>query len=267
MTRPLLPPSPEIERRLAGTPLLLMLDVDGTLAPIAPSPELAVVPERTRELVRALATRRGVHVAVVSGRAARDACAMVAPAEVWSVGNHGMERIAPNGVDHVDERVLPYVAVVHAAATRLRDALAGVDGALVEDKRLTLSVHYRIVRDEDVPRVSDATRAESERTGLRLMGGKRIFELRPPVEVNKGTASVALVRAIGAHGEGASVCYVGDDLTDEDAFAALRAERSAAVTVRVGTPRLADGSTTAAEFCVADTDAVATFLEWLSARR
>ena len=267
MTRSLLPPSPEVERRLAGTPLLVMLDVDGTLAPIAPRPELAAVPERTKELVRALATRRGVHVAVVSGRAALDARAMVAPAEVWSVGNHGMERIAPNGIEHVDERVMPYMEVVADAAARLREALAGVDGALVEDKRLTLSVHYRLAHDEALPRVREATRAESERSGLLLMEGKRVLELRPPVRVDKGTAAVALARAIGAHGEGAAICYVGDDRTDEDAFGAVRAEGSEAVTVHVGRPALADGSATAAEFCVADTDAVATFLEWLLARR
>lgn len=267
MTRPLLPPSPELERRLAGTPLVVLLDIDGTLAPIAPRPELATVPERTRELVRDLGTRRGVHVAVVSGRAALDACVMVAPAEVWSIGNHGMERIAPNGVEHVDERVMPYIDVVADAADRLRHSLADVHGALVEDKRLTLSVHYRLTPDDDVPRVRDATSAEADRSGLVLTEGKRVLELRPPVHVDKGTASVALVRAVGAADGGASICYFGDDRTDEDAFAAIRAEHRDAVTVHVGRPELADGSTTTAEFCVADTEAVATFLEWLLARR
>lgn len=267
MTRPLLPPSPELERRLAGTPLVVMLDVDGTLAPIAPRPELAAVPERSRELVRELAARPGVHVAVVSGRAALDARAMVGPAEVWAVGNHGMERIAPNGVVQVDERVTPYMETIAAAAGRLREALASLSGVLVEDKRLTLSVHYRLAADADVPRVREAVRAEAARSALAATEGKRVLELRPPVHIDKGTATVALAGALGALADDGSLCYLGDDRTDEDAFVALRAAHRGAVTVHVGSPRLADGSSTGAELWVPDTDAVAGFLEWLAARR
>ena len=83
--------------RLAGRPLLLLLDVDGTLAPIAPHPTLAHVPDNTRRLIAALAATPGVTVVLVSGRAAPDAKRLVGVERVWTVGNHGAEIIAPNG--------------------------------------------------------------------------------------------------------------------------------------------------------------------------
>ena len=81
--------TPDIEARLGGTPLIVMLDVDGTLAPIAPRPEDAAVAPKTRELLERLIASRGVQVVLVSGRAASDALALVGVSGVWTVGNHG----------------------------------------------------------------------------------------------------------------------------------------------------------------------------------
>src|SRR4051812_26460108 len=98
--------------RLTGRPLLLMLDVDGTLAPIAPRPSLARVPDDTRRVLASLATQPGVSVALVSGRAARDARNIVGVANLWTIGNHGAEVMDPTGHTTVDPGVARYAAAM-----------------------------------------------------------------------------------------------------------------------------------------------------------
>ena len=179
----------------------LVLDVDGTLAPIAPRPDLAAVPEGTRaELVRLAA--RYLLVACVSGRSGKDARRLVGLDGIEIVGNHGLE---------LDPRA-------HELAGKLagfRDAV----GLPVEDKKLSLTYHYREAEDEA------AARAELERVagrardaGLDARWGRRVLEIRPPVEANKGTAVSALLDRSGA----ALGLYAGDDTTDLDGFAGLR---------------------------------------------
>jgi len=255
-----------LAERLARRPLVLLLDVDGTLAPIAPRPEDAVVPAETRAVIGALGREPGVHVALVSGRAAADARRMVGVDSVWAIGNHGFETIAPGGEVLVDQRVAPYRDRLASAAERLREMLAGVPGALVEDKLWTLSVHYRRVDEGDVPRIRDAVERVAEETGLRAMEGKKILELRPPVDVNKGTASVSFVRQIAGSAEPA-VLYAGDDRTDEDAFVALRREVPDAVTVLVAAGNDDAHRATAAEVVLPDVAAVRALLEQLLATR
>lgn len=266
MSQPLLPPSPELRRRLAGTPLLVMLDVDGTLAPIAPRPELAIVPDATREAVRVLASQPDVHVALVSGRAAADARRMVGDGDFWVIGNHGMEVVDPRGATRIDEQVAPYRGAIADAARRLAETLAQIEGVIVEDKELSLSVHFRLAPPHELARVSALVSEEGERAGLAVMRGKQVLELRPPVRVHKGTAVRDLAVALGGAEEGSALLYVGDDRTDEDAFAELRREQPAAVTVHVGAGELADGTMTSAEYVVPDTEGVQELLEWLLAK-
>jgi len=97
----------EAFERLDGSPLVLLLDVDGTLAPIAPRPEDAEVPAATRRVLEALVARPGVHVVVVSGRSAADARRLVGVPGTWTIGNHGIETIVPDGTISIDERAAP----------------------------------------------------------------------------------------------------------------------------------------------------------------
>lgn len=267
MTAPALPVSPALAARLAGTPLLVMLDVDGTLAPIAPTPAEAAVPERTRRAVEMLAHRPGVRVALVSGRAADDARRMVPVAGLWVLGNHGMERLDPDGLRQVAAAVAPYEPKVARASAALRDATARVPGVLVEDKRQTLSVHYRLAARREVPALRALVEHVAAVEGLRVTEGKEILELRPPVPVHKGTAIVALARELGARDGRDALLYVGDDRTDEDAFELLRAELPGSVTIRVAADPLPGAASTHAEFTVPGTDAVRELLEWLVATR
>ncbi|CAA9357568.1 MAG: Trehalose-6-phosphate phosphatase [uncultured Gemmatimonadaceae bacterium] len=248
--------------RLAGTPLVLLLDVDGTLAPIAERPEDAVVPSETRQVIAGLARLPGVRVALVSGRAAADALRMVALSGLAAAGNHGFELVGGDGESRVHPAAAPYLSAVRAAAADLREELASVEGAQVEDKGPTVSVHFRRVDPAHAGAVRDAARRAGVRHGLRTGDGKLVVELRPPVEVHKGTAVLTLADELGGGAPSASLLFAGDDVTDEDAFHALRGAHPRAVTVHVGA-----SPHTAAEFAVPDAPALRAVLAAVLAAR
>ena len=219
--------------RLSGSPLIVLLDVDGTLSPIAPRPEDAAVPVATRDAVARLARARDTHVALVSGRGARDAHRLVGVNGVWAIGNHGLESITPDGQFSLDERVAPWESALRTARDAAAAAVATVAGARLEDKGATLSVHYRQVEASDVAQLESAIETAAARAGLRVTRGRKVFEVRPPIAVNKGTAVLALADRLGAAVPTASMLFAGDDTTDEDAMEALRGWRAAAVTIHI----------------------------------
>jgi trehalose 6-phosphate phosphatase len=180
----------------------LVLDVDGTLAPIVARPELSAVPEETRTELRRL-TERYRLVACVSGRAGDDARRLVGVPGIRVVGNHGLE-LAPEAE-----------ALAHRIAA-FRDEV----GLPVEDKGLSLSFHYREAADEAaaLAELEDVAR-RAEVAGLVPRWGRKVLEIRPPVDADKGTAVRALLSESGAR----RGLYAGDDATDLDAFAGLRA--------------------------------------------
>lgn len=248
--------------RLRARPLLLLLDVDGTLAPIVARPEDAAVPLRTRATLERLARTPGVHVALVSGRGAADARRVAGLESVLAIGNHGIETLAPSGELTIDPVAAPYREVVAAATRDLEPVAAQHSGCRVENKTWTLSVHYREAAAGAEAPIRLAMERVAAARRLTLTTGKKVFELRPPITVNKGTASVALARAL--LGDGGSVVYAGDDRTDEDAFRALREAREA-VTIRIAHGSSEAPVASAAEFVLADVDAMGAWLELLAA--
>ena len=178
----------------------LLFDVDGTLAPIAPLPELARVPPETRAELARLA-RSYLLVACISGRAGDEAEALVGVEGIRYVGNHGLE---------LDERAAALAGLIAA----FRDSVA----LPVEDKGLSLSYHYRGAEDEQAARAELEEVAERARAeGLDPRWGRKVLEIRPPVEADKGTAVQALLASVPAR----CGLYAGDDTTDLDAFAGL----------------------------------------------
>jgi trehalose 6-phosphate phosphatase len=244
-----------------------MLDIDGTLAPLQPRPEDAFVPERTRQAVVSLAGAPDVYVALVTGRAAADGRRLAAIDGAWVIGNHGIETISPAGEAVVDASAAPYRDDIAAAVEELSALLASVPGVRVEDKVWTLSVHYRLADPTIEPRLRQMMDEIAHKHGLRLIRGKKIFELRPPIHVHKGTAVVELSRLIAGPELRASLFYAGDDRTDEDAFRALRSAAPHAVTVRVGGAVDDQTAATAAEFTVPNEEALRGLLEWLATLR
>jgi len=245
----------EIEARLAGKRASVFLDYDGTLTPIVARPDLALISEGMRTALRALAGR--CTVAVVSGRDLADVKRLVGLDDLVYAGSHGFDISGPGGLRIEHERGARFAAAAARAAEWLKPALAGIAGALVEPKRFAVAVHYRQVAAVEVAQVEaivdQALAAEPE---LRKTGGKKVFELRPRFDWDKGKAVNWLLAALGQSAAQYLPFYLGDDLTDEDAFAALADN---GVTIFVGEPRQ-----TAARYVLADVDEVGAFLAKLT---
>lgn len=254
--------------RLDGAPFAVMLDIDGTLAPIAPTPSDAVVPARTLDTLRELVVLPNTTVALVSGRSAEDAWRLAGVDGAWVIGNHGFELRDPDGTITPDESVLAYEGPVSAASRLLAVEWGATPGAIVEPKQWTLSLHYRLVEPGVAPRMIQSAKDVARTLGLRATEGKMVVELRPPVDINKGTAAVAFAESVGSLRDGGSAFYVGDDRTDEDAFRALRARLPHAVTARVmAADEQREDAPSSAEFAVSSPEELQLVLAWLVARR
>ena len=252
----------EIRGRVVGrNRLALLLDFDGTLAPIVPVPEEASLPAPIRDTLKRLAEAPEMLVAVVSGRALDDIRGRVAIDGIVYAGNHGLEIAGPQWTwTHPQaEESRPVVA---EACARLGERLGAIPGVIIEDKRLTASVHYRLTPHPYIETVRMAVYEETDRSAgaLVVRQGKKVFELHPYVAWDKGRAvQWILGRALGDRWpEEASIIYIGDDRTDEDAFLALP---DPAVTVKVG----ASPVSTAARYAARDVHEVGEFLQQLAA--
>ncbi|HEU5209292.1 MAG TPA: trehalose-phosphatase [Longimicrobiales bacterium] len=239
--------------------MLLALDFDGTLAPIVPVPDDAALLPGARAALQRLLDREDMLVAVVSGRALEDARARVGLGEIYYAGNHGLE-IEGAGVERIHPEALETTHVVAECRAALEAEFRAEPEVLVEDKHLSLSVHFRLVRDEAR---EQAIRARVERCcggrrGLRLLEGKKVVEVRPDVEWDKGRATSFLVETLLGSNGIAPVIYIGDDRTDEDAFQALRGRGAG---VLVAPHRLEHSAATA---WVRSPDEVITLLERLA---
>lgn len=218
--------------------MLLALDFDGTLAPIVARPDEAALLPSARAALEHVLGRTDTIVAVVSGRALADVRTRVGLVAVHYAGNHGLEIEGPGGVHrlhHEAELARPALA---ACAQALRADFADDDAVLVEDKRLSLSVHFRLVADrarEQAIRDQVERRRGHPHERLRLMDGKKVVEIRPTVDWDKGRATVFLMDTLLDGAVHAPVVYIGDDRTDEDAFAILRG-RGEGVIVADGVP-------------------------------
>ena len=186
--------------RLAERPeaAAVLLDVDGTLAPIVSRPEDASVPAATRDEVVRLASRYAL-VACISGRPGAEAARVVGVDGVRYVGEHGLE-LEPEA---------------EAWAERLAQFAASVDWETEKRKRLTLSFHFRTAPDAEPYLREVAARAQAE--GFRPRWGRKVLEIRPPLDADKGTAVKRLLKEAGLR----RALYAGDDATDLDAFRAL----------------------------------------------
>jgi trehalose 6-phosphate phosphatase len=198
----------------------VLLDIDGVLAPIVRHAEDAHVPEPTRTALIAVARRYGL-VACVSGRQAATARRIVSLGSITYVGNHGAELLRGGATEaELDPEVARWAPKVHefadAAWTNELQRLR----VRAEDKDVIRAFHWRGAPDEDAAEAAVRGVAErAEAAGLVTHWGRKVLEIRPPVELNKGRGVRRLIEETPI----AVAAYVGDDTTDLDAFAALRA--------------------------------------------
>lgn len=209
----------QVSGMAAGRQPFICLDYDGTLSDIVTDPDAATLVDGAAEALAQLATQ--CPVAILSGRDLADVQDRVGVPGIWYAGSHGFELIGPDGGRHQYDAARAAVGVLADAAVELRDELDQVPGACVEHKRFAVAVHYRNVAVERVAEVIAAAHRQGVRRGLRVTGGRKVVELRPDVDWDKGTALAWIGDRIPHAGRLVPI-YLGDDLTDEDAFDAVR---------------------------------------------
>jgi alpha,alpha-trehalase len=196
-------------------------------------------------------------VAVISGRDLKDIKRLVALDGLYYSGSHGFEIAGPGQTEQASEHGAEYLPLLDSAEQALRERLAGIDGALVERKRLSVAAHYRLIAPSDHEQVKKITdQVVAVHQGLRRTLGKMVYDLQPDIDWHKGRAVATLLEALGLDGDDVLPLYIGDDVTDEDAFRELR-DRGLGIVVR-GSNR-----STSATLALADTDEVQAFLEAL----
>jgi trehalose 6-phosphate phosphatase len=237
---------------------LLGTDFDGTLVPLHDDPDACWLDEPTRTILAAVHSPPRMHVAIVSGRRLTDIRARVGLEAVTYAGNHGLE-IEGHGMRFREPAAVARADVLRSLADDLAVLLAGIDGAHVEWKGLSVTVHVRRVPTADVTAVRAVVAHAVSRTTttghLRVRGGKDVIEIRPDVDWDKGRAIAWLADRLG-YGP-AETIFIGDDETDEDAFVACHR----GITIRVGDP----DAPTAARYIATATD-VHRFLALLASR-
>jgi trehalose 6-phosphate phosphatase len=245
----------QIGERVTRAPhVLLCLDFDGTLTPLIDHPEQVYLSAQMQRVLRSLAHHARMTVALISGRQRADVQARVAIPGLIYAGNHGLE-ISGDGFIFVEPQALEYQESLQALAAEVMGRLEAIEGAFVEDKGLTLSVHYRradATQFEEVRRSVHAALARASHPFV-LTAGDMVYEICPRVYWNKGSAALWIQDRL-AHPEILPI-FVGDDATDEDAFTALRD----GVTVKVGMY-----GDTAAQYDLDGPADVRRFLEWLA---
>ncbi|MFH1651572.1 MAG: trehalose-phosphatase [Chloroflexota bacterium] len=267
MMEPLFPQWEKLAAELRkAAHVLLLSDYDGTLTPIVSRPEKARLSPEVRESLRRLAAKPDFTVGIVSGRMLEEIRGMVGIPGIYYAGNHGLEISGP-GLEYRNPAALAAQSQVKDLGHQLKARLSIIPGAWVEDKGLSLSVHYRQVREEQVSTAEElfcGVTAPLVRSGkIRVTSGKKVWEVRPPIDWDKGKAAETIRQEITKLRRlpRLPAIYLGDDTTDEDAFRVISPPEGWSIYIGAGS----DDSTAA--YCVDSPAEVALFLSRLLALR
>lgn len=206
--------------------VMLFLDYDGTLTPIAERPEMAKLTVPVRSILRELARQEGIKIALISGRALGDLEKRVRIPGLIYAGNHGLELHSPK-IRHVHPAAVEFKQILGKIAGRLKKIYGDLPGIIVENKIFTLGIHYRNLAPGKVDFAKSLLLKEIGpylgKSRVVLKEGKKVWEVRPAVEWDKGKTVLWLFARVLANSRRRVLpVYVGDDLTDEDAFRALK---------------------------------------------
>ena len=237
----------------AAEKISVFLDYDGTLVPFVPNPAEAQLDERARETLARISSKRRVAVTIISGRSLADIHARINLEGLIYAGNHGLE-ICSGGMQFIEPMAAARKQELAQLSRRLAAELRGIEGAVVEYKGLTTTIHHRQAAVREIGRIEDAVRAAVALVAksFRTASSKMAIEVMPRTRWHKGKAAAWINQHLG--GKPLSL-FIGDDETDEDAFRAL----PDGITVRVGSC-----TDTAARYCLTDPSAVHEFLTWFA---
>jgi len=247
----------KLKEELSNKFILLLLDYDGTLTPIVKTPSKAIIHKDIRELLQKLSRSPYCKIGIISGRKLEDIKNIVGVDGITYAGNHGLEIQGPK--IKFESQVSPRLkSIIRNIATGMQKRLSGIKGALIDDKGLTLSIHYRLVNKKDMPAfekiVSEVTNPYMVSDKIKVNSGKKVYEIKPPVKWDKGKVVLwFLARQQFISGvKNVLPIYIGDDITDEDAFKALKRK---GLTVFVGKP-----GNSKADYYLKNTEEVTKFL-------
>jgi trehalose 6-phosphate phosphatase len=253
----------ELTRRLGGRRPAVFLDYDGTLTPIVDRPEDAVISESMRAAVRGLAER--CPVCVVSGRDRRVVQDLMGVDHLIVAGSHGFDIWSPSEGTLEHEAGGGFEQLIERVTARVRAKADPIAGSLVEPKKASVALHYRLVADADRPAIAAIVdRVLAERPGeLKVTPGKMVYEIQPKLEWDKGKAVLYLLEALGLDGGDVVPMYLGDDITDEDAFRALSGKGIGVFVGQADDPEVG-GRGTSAAFVLDSIEEVERFLNTLA---
>lgn len=226
-----------LSSELRNRRIILFLDYDGTLTPIVKKADEATIPPETKKLLCDLSG--SVKLAVISGRALSDLEKMVGVEGIIYSGNHGLEIEGPK-IKFSTPLSSGYKNLLRKIKMTLEKRLVGIKGVILQDKGKSLSLHYRLVNRKLFPKVQaifhEVAALPALKKKIKIRPGKRVWEIRPPLEWDKGKIVLwLLAREKFAQGDKPLLpIYAGDDTTDEDAFRALK---NKGITVFVGRPK------------------------------
>jgi trehalose-phosphatase len=213
--------------------IFLLLDYDGTLTPIVKRPESAYLSPQIRDCLRELATNPSLTLGIISGRALSDVRAKVGIANALYAGNHGLEIEGPN-ICFTNSKAIQAMPLLHSLGQDISLALAGIEGAWIEDKKLTLSLHYRLCnRLKEV--FNEITKEPLADARIMVTSNKKTYDIRPPVNWDKGKA-IEFINEILFPKDKPFMLFVGDDKTDYDAFRVVNTAHG--ISVFVGTANI-----------------------------
>lgn len=199
---------------------VFFLDYDGTLTPIVSKPELAKISKDMRNTVTKLSKK--YTTAIVSGRMRTDVQKLAGVKGIAYSGSHGFDIKAP-GLTLVEPRAKKLVPLVSRIIKKFKKQLKHIPGVLIEEKKFSVAVHYRLANAKHLPEITKIVKNMiKDKKSLRLMSGKKVFEILPSVKWDKGKAVKLIMKALKITWKNALVIYIGDDVTDEYAFKAVK---------------------------------------------
>jgi len=236
----------------------IFLDYDGTLTPIVEDPKDATLSDKAKKVIKRLTEHYSV--AIISGRDLGDVQNMVGVGDIAYAGSHGFDIVGPGGRYRNQEMGKRFLPMLKRAEAELRKAVRDIPGARIEHKRFAIAVHYRQVDSADInmlkQRFDDISSHYPE---LRKSTGKKVVELRPNIDWDKGKALFYLLETLYTNSGRILPLYIGDDITDEDAFRAIGEQ---GIAIAVGSEK----RQTAAHYMLRDPEEVAKFLQELAER-